>query len=71
MPAAKGGAAGYWHLWRANKKAYRTKKIMLLLKNNVITITMSHPPNHEDIFIICLQPQSRSTCLTLSSLNLS
>ena len=31
MPAARGVAEGYWHLWRANKKAYRTKKICTVI----------------------------------------
>ena len=35
-------------LWRANKNAYRTKKIMLL---SIII----YPLNLENIFIICLQ----------------
>ena len=30
MPAPQGGAAGCWHLQRADKKAYRTIKSMLL-----------------------------------------
>ena len=34
MPAAQAGAAECWHLRRANKKAYRTKKLLLLFQHD-------------------------------------